>query len=125
MPVNPDERNDAAYNPNRTADLFALTQDGYFIAQDVACQSEFVAEQPCPECGEEHTLRPIAHINRAFQGLNEIVIVCRHCYAHTSYIFDISNEVYQSWWGEIMGEAYVRTFDGPPRHADPNRRYFR
>jgi hypothetical protein len=105
--------NDPAVNLNRTADLFASTVDGYIIAQDSACQHEFIEEQRCPNCGG--VLMPIAQINRAFQGLNEVVTLCTECGERSSFIFDISNDVYQLWWAERMGEMYVRTFDGQPR----------
>ena len=42
---------DPGYNPDRTIDLYALTPDGYIIAQDINCQHEYVAEQRCPESG--------------------------------------------------------------------------
>src|SRR5262249_30601763 len=104
---------DPAVNPGRTADLFALTADGYIIAQDIACQHEYIEEQRCTNCGG--VLMPIAQINRAFQGLNEVVTLCTECSARSSFIFDISNEVYQAWWADRMGEMYVRTYDGEPR----------
>lgn len=107
------QENDPAVNPNRTADLFATTTDGYVIAQDIACQHEFIEEQRCPNCGG--ILMPIAQINRAFQGLNEVVTLCTECGERSSFIFDISNDVYQAWWAERMGELYVRTFDGDAR----------
>jgi hypothetical protein len=100
-------------NPNRTSDLFALTLDGYIIAQDIDCQNEFINAQVCAVCQAE--LIPIAQINRAFQGLNEIVTICPNCGQRFSFIFDISNEVYQTWWAERMGDAYIRIYDGPPR----------
>jgi hypothetical protein len=107
------QENDPAVNPNRTADLFAQTKDGYIIAQDIACQHTYIEEQPCPNCGG--VLMPIAQINRAFQGLNEVVTFCTECSERSSFIFDISNDVYQTWWAELMGEMYVRTYDGKPR----------
>lgn len=113
---------DPGYNPNRTVDLFALTTDGYIIAQDIICQNEYVEAQQCENCGHELTI--IANINRAFQGLNEVVTVCRNCGNHQNFIFDISNEVYQGWWAERMGDLYVRTYEGKPRVADPAQRYF-
>ena len=111
------EQHDPNYNPNRTEDLFALTGDGYIIAQDIACQTAYVAEQPCPACGERETLRLVAQINHSFQGLNELVTVCTHCGKKTSFIFDISNDVYQQWWATIMGDAYIRPLMG--RHGPP------
>jgi hypothetical protein len=112
---------DSGINPYRTVDLFALTPDGYIIAQDIACQNEYVAQQRCPECG--NSLAVIAQINRSFQGLNESVCFCQGCGRKYSFIFDISNDVYQGWWAERMGDLYVRTFDGPGRVADPEQRY--
>ena len=41
-----------------------------------------------------------------------------------SFIFDISNEVYQRWWAKQMGDLYEPLYDGPPRQADPEQRYF-
>jgi len=114
---------DSGVNPNRTLDLFALTTDGYIIAQDIACLNEYVAEQQCPECGSP--LAVIAQINRSFQGLTEVVTICQGCGKKYSFIFDISNEVYQTWWAERMGDLYVRTFDGPARVPDPEQRYSR
>lgn len=112
------------YNPNRTRDLFALTrEDHYIIAQDIACQYEYIDIQRCPECGA--ALIPIAQINRSFQGLNEIVTVCsRESKNQYSFIFDISNDVYQAWWAEQMGEHYERVFEGSPRTPDPEERFF-
>lgn len=114
---------DSGVNPHRTLDLFALTTDGYIIAQDIACQNEYVAEQFCPEC--HSSLAVIANINRSFQGLTEVVCVCQGCGHKYSFIFDISNDVYQAWWAERMGDLYVRTFDGPGRRADPEQRYLK
>lgn len=105
--------NDPAVNPNRTADLYAPTGDGYIIAQDIACQHEYIELARCPHC--DSILMPIAQINRAFQGLNEVVTLCTGCGARDSFIFDISNDIYQTWWAESMGDMYVRTFDGKPR----------
>lgn len=114
------QENDPAVNPNRTADLFALTTDGYVIAQDIACQHEYIEEQRCPNCGG--ILMPIAQINRAFQGLNEVVTLCTECSERSSFIFDISNDVYQDWWAERMGDLYVRTFDGDGRVPAPPKK---
>jgi len=105
--------NDPAVNPNRTGDLFAPTRDGYIIAQDIACQHQYIDMLRCPDCGG--VLMPIAQINRAFQGLNEVVTICTGCGARDSIIFDISNAVYQTWWSNLMGDMYVRTYDGKPR----------
>ena len=114
---------DSGVNPNRTLDLFAVTTDGYIIAEDIACLNEYVAEQYCTECNS--SLAVIAQINRSFQGLTEVVSFCQGCGQKYSFIFDISNEVYQTWWAERMGDLYVRTFDGTGRMADPNQRYLR
>ncbi len=109
------------YNLNRTIDLFALTPDGYIVAQDIACQSEYMNMQCCPDTGGP--LVVIAQINRAFQGLNEFVTVSPATGRQFSFIFDISNSVYQTWWAEQMGEFYECLYDGPPRVADPRQRY--
>jgi hypothetical protein len=106
-------KDDPTINPNRTSELFALTSDGYIIAQDIGCQYELIETQRCGSC--QGALLPIAQINRAFQGLNEIVTLCENCGQRHSFIFDISNEVYQVWWAEKMGENYLQTYDGPPR----------
>ncbi len=108
---------DPAVNPNRTADLFALTEEGYIIAQDINCQYELVQQERCSQCN--HNLRAIAQINRAFQGLNELVVLCTNCGERYSFIFDISNDVYQDWWAERMGDSYVRMYDGTPRVPAP------
>ena len=105
--------NDPTINPNRSGDLFARTEDGYIIAQDISCQHELIEQQGCSNCGG--VLMPIAQINRAFQGLNEVVAICTECSERHSFIFDISNEVYQSWWMDNMRENYVRMYDGPAR----------
>jgi len=111
---------DSGINPHRTAELFALTSDGYIIAQDTACQKEYVAEYRCDHCG--HDLKAIAHINRSFQGLNEVVAACTNCKRPYNFIFDISNDFYQTWWAGVMGDAYFRAFDDPPRVADSKRK---
>lgn len=108
-------------NPHRTPDLFAYTTDGYLVAEDIDCQYGYVAMQRCPETGAP--LRVVAQINRAYQGLNELVAVSAGTGKIFSFIFDISNEVYQSWLQQSLGELYVRPFDGPPRAANPRRRY--
>lgn len=109
------------FNPERTRDLFALTAEAYIIAQDIACQHEFVLAQ---RTDEGHPLVPIAHINRSFQGLSEIVALCPVTGEHFSFIFDISNAVYQAWWKRQLGESYQPNYEGEPRVADPRRRYF-
>jgi hypothetical protein len=110
---------DPGFNPHRTDDLFALTADGFIIAQDIVCQYEFVNAQRCPETGKR--LKIIAQINRAFQGLNEVVTISLGTGKQHNFIFDISNDVYQSWWAELMGDSYVRQFDGPARKAASRR----
>lgn len=112
---------DPGYNPHRTADLFALTADGYIIAQDIACQQEYIAMQRCPVSGRP--LLTIAQINRAFQGLNEVVALSPATGERYSFIFDISNDVYQAWWAQQMGDLYECLYDGAPRYADPDQRY--
>ena len=118
------DREALGYNPNRTIDLFALTTDGYIIAQDVACQHEYIAEQSCPNCNTQNRMIPVASINRSFQGLSELVVVCRQCGQRSSFIFDISNDIFQSWLAERMGDLYSPAYEGTPRTADPNQRYF-
>jgi hypothetical protein len=113
---------DPGYNPDRTIDLYALTPDGYIIAQDIICQHEYVAAQRCPETGRP--LVVIAKINRSFQGLNELVALSPATGEKFSFIFDISNEVYQQWWAKQMGELYEPLYEGTPRQADPEQRYF-
>lgn len=118
------EKSDSlGYNPNRTVDLFALTKEGgYIVAQDIVCQYEYIMSHTCPDCGKP--LIPIAQINRSFQGLSEVVAVCPLSGAHFSFIFDISNEVYQNWWAEYTGTDNRHLFDIPPRQVDPTKRYF-
>jgi hypothetical protein len=110
------------YNPNRTIDLFALTHDGYIIAQDILCQQEYIDEQCCPDTGLPLTV--IAQINRSYQGLNEVVTISQATGKTYTFIFDISNEVYQAWWASQLGDLYVCPFDFPPRTADPTTRLF-
>lgn len=114
---------DPGYNPNRTIDLFALTTDGYIIAQDIACQYEYVALQRCPDSGAP--LRVVAQINRSYQGLNELVAISEGTGRPLSFIFDISNDTYQNWWRETAGDLYIRPFEGPPRAANHRQRFFR
>jgi hypothetical protein len=111
----PDETpaEEVGYNPDRDEHLFWYTEEGYIIAQDVTCQHEYIQDTPCPECGGE--LVVIAHLNRAGQGLSELVAVCRGCRHRDNFIFDISNEVYQTWWAAQLGPLYVCQYDGPPR----------
>jgi hypothetical protein len=111
-------REELGYNPNRTPELYALTSEGYIIAQDIACQYEYIGMQHTDD-GE--TLRPMAHLNRAFQGLSEIVAVSEVSGRVVSFIFDISNEVFQTWWAERLGDHYERAYDGQPRTPDPAR----
>ncbi len=101
------------FNPNRDGCLYWLTEDGYIIAQDVACQHEYVEQTPCPDCGGD--LVVVAHLNRAGQGLSELVTLCRACHTRVNLIFDISNDMYQAWWAEQLGLMYVCQYDGPPR----------
>ncbi len=101
------------YNIHRNKYLFWRTEEGYIIAQDVNCQHDYVNQTSCANCGGP--LRIVAHINRAGQGLSEIVAMCGECRARTSFIFDISNEVFQTWWAEQLGTLYVRQFDDEPR----------
>ncbi len=100
-------------NPDRNDDLYALTPEGYVIAQDIACQYEYVEQQSCPYCGGALTVA--AQINRSGQGLNELVCACQQCRRRTSVIFDISNDVYQAWLAGQFGKLYVRNYDGKPR----------
>lgn len=100
-------------NPNRTGDLYALTKEGYLIAQDIACQYEYAENAACPRCGDGLTV--MAQLNRASQGLNELVCTCQGCHTRTSFIFDISNEVYQAWMQAQFGADYVRNYEGQPR----------
>jgi uncharacterized CHY-type Zn-finger protein len=101
------------YNADRDKCLYWRTEEGYIIAQDVNCQHEYVNATPCANCGGP--LRVVAHINRAGQGLSEIVAMCGECRQRTSYIFDISNDVFQRWWAEQLGPLYVRQFEDAPR----------
>jgi hypothetical protein len=101
------------YNPNRDKYLFWLTEEGYVIAQDIACQQEYIEETPCPQCSG--SLVVVAHLNRAGQGLSELVTVCHDCHARYSFIFDISNDVYQTWWAAQLGPLYIQQHDGPGR----------
>lgn len=113
---------DSDYNPNRTEDLYALTPEGYIIAQDIACQKEYVEMHCCPVSNQP--LRLVAQINRAFQGLTELVAISLATGERYSFIFDISNEVYQSWLAGQMGDLYENLYDGPPRIADPGQRFY-
>ena len=115
-------REELGYNPNRNRDLFALTTDGYIVAQDIACQYEFILEQ---DSEDGNPLTPIAHINRSFQGLSELVALDMKTGDRYSFIFDISNAVYQDWLKEHMGDMYVQSYEGKPRQVDPSQRYFR
>lgn len=111
---------DPLVNPQRTPTLFAPTAEGYIIAQDIGSQYEYATEHAhCPECGGQ--LQVMAQINRAGQGLNEMVCVCLVCYAGCNLLFDISNEVYQAWLADMMGELYIQNYDGPPREPAQTR----
>jgi hypothetical protein len=103
----------AGYNLNRDEHLYWRTEEGYLIAQDVTCQHEYIQVMPCEHCGG--SLVVIAHLNRSGQGLSELVAMCRDCHQRANFIFDISNEVYQSWWADQLGTLYVQQYDGPPR----------
>ena len=119
--LNQRKREQLGFNPNRTVDLYALTNDGYIIAQDIASQHEFVLDQ---RTEEGYPIIPIAHINRSFQGLSEIAAICPQNGEHYSFIFDISNAVYQDWWRKQMGDNYEANYEGPARSADPRQRFF-
>ena len=109
-----DDTEDAVgYNPNRDEFLYWRTEEGYIIAQDVACQHEFVSMMCCANC--EGELIVAAHLNRSGQGLSELVTMCRNCGQRANFIFDISNDVYQRWMEEQLGALYVLQYDGPPR----------
>lgn len=109
----PDQHELIGTNPQRDEYLYWLTDDGYIIAQDVACQQEYVRDTSCPHCGG--ALVTIAQLNRGGQGLSEWVAVCRACRQRTNFIFDISNDAYQRWWAGQLGPLYIRQFDGKPR----------
>jgi hypothetical protein len=112
-PVADSPIDDVGTNPQRDQYLFWLTDEGYIIAQDIACQHEYVRQSCCPHCGG--ALKLMAHLNRAGQGLSEMVTICVQCRERVIFIFDISNEVYQAWWATQLGDFYLRQFDGPPR----------
>lgn len=101
------------YNPNRDEYLYWLTEDGYLIAQDVLCQYEYILGSRCPACDGQ--LVVAAHINRGGQGLSEMVAMCAVCHQRANFIFDISNDSYQTWWKEQLGPLYIQQYDGPPR----------
>jgi hypothetical protein len=101
------------YNPNRDEYLYWLTEEGYIIAQDVACQHDYVEQVMCQHCDGQ--LIVVAHLNRSGQGLSELVALCSECRQRDNFIFDISNEVYQAWWAEQLGPLYIEQYDGPPR----------
>ena len=109
----PDPLQDVGYNPRRDKHLYWRTADGYLIAQDVNCQHEYVVKSSCSHCGGP--LKMVAHINRAGQGLSEMVALCTRCRQRANFIFDISNDVYQEWWARQLGPLYLRQYDGPPR----------
>lgn len=109
----PHHDNHPTYNPNRNEYLFWYTEEGYIIAQDVYSQYEFIENTACLQCSGD--LKIIAHLNRDGQGLSEMVTVCRKCRYNINFIFDISNEVYQAWWANQLGNMYVRSFEGKPR----------
>lgn len=107
------ETGSIGYNPNRDEYLFWLTEDGYIIAQDVTSQYEYIDDCMCGACGG--SFKVAAHLNRAGQGLSEMVALCQDCGRRANFIFDISNDVFQAWWAEQLGPLYIRQFDGPPR----------
>ena len=108
---------DPSVNANRTNNLYALTSEGYIIAEDIACQYDYAREYAaCPHCGGQ--LRVAAQINRASQGLNELVCTCTQCGSRTSLLFDVSNTVYQKWLAKQLGDLYIRNYEGPPRRAE-------
>ncbi len=104
---------EVGYNTQRDDYLYWRTEEGYIIAQDVTCQYDYVQNSCCAECGG--SLRIAAHLNRAGQGLSELVALCENCRARANFIFDISNDVYQTWWEAELGALYVRQYDGDPR----------
>ena len=106
---------DPGANPRRTADLYAPTPEGYLIAQDIACQYLYTKHAACPDCGG--SLRVAAHIDRAGEGLNELLCQCAACGSRSSVLFDVSNEVFQAWLGDLLGDLYTRHYAGPPRTA--------
>lgn len=111
---------DFGYNPYRDEYLYWYTEEGYIIAQDITSMTEFVQMTGCPRC--QNALRVVAKLNREGQGLVEFVCLCSHCRQITNIIFDISNEVYQQWWADQMGELYMVSFEGQPRfpHHPPD-----
>ncbi len=104
---------DPTLNPFRDEYLYSLTPEGYIIAYDIASQNAYVEHTSCEACGGE--LAVIAVLNRAGQGLSEMVAFCRDCKTRTSFLFDISNVVYQSWWADQLGDLYIQQYDGTPR----------
>ncbi len=108
-------REQLGYNPHRTPENYSLTTDGYIVTQDVASQYEYIFNQP-------EDLIPVAHINRSFQGLSEIVAISQKNGERYSFIFDISNDVYQTWLQARLGPTYERSYDGPARQIDHRAR---
>ncbi|MBN1565377.1 MAG: hypothetical protein JXA10_16140 [Anaerolineae bacterium] len=104
---------EVGFNIRRDEYLYWRTEEGYIIAQDVTCQYDYVQNAGCTACG--HELRIAAHLNRAGQGLSELVAICPQCHTRANFIFDISNDVYQTWWESQLGSLYVRQYDGPAR----------
>ncbi len=100
-------------NPDRDEYLYWRTAEGYIIAEDIACQREFAQTTTCPHCGGR--LIVVAQLNRSWQGLSELVCICRGCRQRSSFIFDISNDVYQAWWEGQLGPLYIRQHDCPAR----------
>ncbi len=109
---------DWLHNPRRTPALYRRTAEGHIIAEDIACQHEYVTRRArCPACGG--ALRVVAQIDRAAEGLSELVCECQRCLGLTRLHFDISNAAYQGWLAGLQGELYIRRYDGPPRTPAP------
>lgn len=105
-------------NPQRTPALYRRTAEGYIIAEDMACQYEYATLHACcPACGGR--LGVVAQIDRAADGLSELVCECRRCEQTARLHFDISNAAYQGWLAGLQGELYTRRYDGSPRTAAP------
>ena len=101
------------FNAHRDHALYWWTKERYIIAQDVMCQYDYVQNSHCAECGGG--LHIAAHLNRAGQGLSELVAICTECSKRTTFIIDISNDVYQAWWAGQLGSLYVRQYEESPR----------
>ena len=101
------------FNPARDGYLYWRTEEGYIIAEDTACQYDYVSQAGCRNCGGK--LVTLAQLNRGGQGLVELVAICPSCRERHNFIFDISNQAYQQWWADQLGENYVCQFEGAPR----------